>query len=164
LDECCQDLSQPHVELSLTIGYAGVSLITQALYLLVFVVRYMDLLWTNPGFSYWNFTLKILYISTSAYIVFLMMKVFARTRERERAWKLGGYSLLGSLVVGPVLSVMFEGTYGFRPFEMCKIATYGLGFELELMCCSICLYAGSGGLLYPPTALAFTTDDGPDGH
>jgi len=95
-----------------------VSLITQALYLLVFGVRYLDLLWTPPSFSYWNFVLKILYIMTSAYIVFLMMRVYARTRERERAWKLGGWSLGGSLIAAPVVTLVLEGKAGFSLLEM----------------------------------------------
>lgn len=100
------------------IPYLGVSLITQALYLLVFGVRYLDLLWTPPSFSYWNFVFKIVYITTSAYIVFLMLKVYARTRERERAWKLGIWSLGGSLVAAPVLTLALEGKSGLSLLEM----------------------------------------------
>lgn len=62
--------------------------------------------------------LKIFYTASSLYIVFLMMRVFARTREREKAWRLGAYSLLGSLVAAPVLCPVFEGWSGFRFFEV----------------------------------------------
>lgn len=98
------------------------SLITQVLYIVVFLTRYVDLFWTYPFadfLSVWNFTLKLFYISSSIYIVFLMMRVFARTREREKAWRLGAYSL-GSALLGMVpIVAIFEGKYGFRhPFEV----------------------------------------------
>ena len=35
-----------------------------------------------------------------------MMKVYARTREREKAWKFGAYCLGGSVVLGPVLAAI----------------------------------------------------------
>lgn len=49
-----------------------------------------------------------------------MLKVFARTREREQAWRLGAYSLGGSLLGAPIVVAIFEGAWGFRhPFEVC---------------------------------------------
>lgn len=93
-------------EQDLTCEIAGVSLITQALYAAVFVTRYPDLLWTSPLRNLWNFVLKIFYISSSFYILFIMMKVYARTREREKAWKFGAYCLGGSVVLGPVLAAI----------------------------------------------------------
>jgi hypothetical protein len=86
----------------------GVSLLTQLLYMLVFCSRYMDLFWVPPAFSIWNFVLKILYIASSIYIVFLMMRVHARTREKEYGWKLAIWSLLGSVVSAPVICVLFN--------------------------------------------------------
>ena len=47
-----------------------------------------------------------------------MTRVYARTREREKAWKLGGYAAAGSLVAAPFVTLIFEGTSGARPFEM----------------------------------------------
>lgn len=97
-------------------------MITQILYILVFVSRYLDLLWSYPFHSFetfWNFSLKLFYMSSSAYIVFLMLKVFARTREREQAWRLGAYSLGGSILAAPLAVALFEGTWGLkRPFEV----------------------------------------------
>ncbi|GAB7347377.1 hypothetical protein MBLNU459_g4308t1 [Dothideomycetes sp. NU459] len=112
----------------------GVSLITQVLYIVVFLTRYIDLFWTFPFRNFlagWNFTLKIFYILSSIYIVFLMMRVFARTREREKAWTLGAYSLGGALLgMVPVVAV-FEGKYGFRhPFEI----QYTFSLILESVC------------------------------
>jgi hypothetical protein len=90
----------------------GVSLLTQLLYVLVFSTRYLDILTTNPfqsGLAVWNTCLKIVYIATSAYVVFLMMRVFARTREKEYGWKLATWSLAGSLAATPVVLWLFEG-------------------------------------------------------
>lgn len=84
----------------------GVSLITQALYILVFVTRYVDLFYVSPLSSIWNFVLKIFYILSSVYIIFIMMRVYARTREREKAWKLGAYCLGGSLVLAPIFAAI----------------------------------------------------------
>ena len=112
----------PLVLPSSTNSTPGVSLITQVLYILVFFSRYLDLLWSYPFHSFetlWNFTLKLWYIASSAYIVLLMLKAYARTREREQAWRLGAYSLGGSLVAAPIMVGLIEGKWGFKhPFEV----------------------------------------------
>jgi hypothetical protein len=101
-----------------------VSLITQALYCVVFIVRYLDLFSIPHSFlGFWNFTLKIFYISTSLYIVFLMTRVYARTREREKAWKMGLWSLVGSVVCAPVVAAIFMQK---KPF------TQGGAFEVGI--------------------------------
>ncbi|PQE31433.1 ER lumen retaining receptor protein [Rutstroemia sp. NJR-2017a WRK4] len=87
----------------------GVSLITQVLYAVVFCTRYMDLFkgtHMTGTHMYWNVTLKIFYILSSLYIIFLMLRVYARTRERETAWKLGGICLVGSVALAPVLLIV----------------------------------------------------------
>ena len=76
------------------------------LYAGVFITRYLDLFWTPPSNSLWNFIFKNFYIFTSIYIIFLMMKVYARTREREKAWKLGAYCLAGSVLLAPVVTAI----------------------------------------------------------
>ena len=86
----------------------GVSLLTQWLYMLVFCTRYLDLLWVPPQWSWWNTFLKLFYISSSAWIIWVMMRVFARTREKEYAWKLATWSLGGSVVLAPVVVMVFE--------------------------------------------------------
>jgi hypothetical protein len=118
----------------------GVSLITQVLYILVFVTRYLDLLHT-PIFSewllWWNFCAKIFYLASSAYIVFLMTFVYARTREKEKAWKFGMYCLAGAVVLVLPVSKMFEdGPVVFKyddsrvkllwshPFELREVSEY----------------------------------------
>ncbi|KAF1930592.1 uncharacterized protein M421DRAFT_412843 [Didymella exigua CBS 183.55] len=89
----------------------GVSLITQALYALVFCTRYLDIFTTSgtrDAAHIWNFTLKIFYTLSSFYIIFLMTSVYARTREREKAWKLGMYCLLGAVAMAPLWYLVFS--------------------------------------------------------
>ncbi|KAL6707024.1 hypothetical protein ACN47E_004974 [Coniothyrium glycines] len=89
----------------------GVSLITQALYALVFCTRYLDIFTssaTKDVWHTWNFSLKIFYTCSSLYIIFLMTSVYARTREREKAWKLGMYCLLGTLLIAPFWYLVFK--------------------------------------------------------
>ena len=95
-----------HCKMDCIDAMAGVSLITQALYILVFLTRYIDLFYVSPLASLWNFVLKIFYITSSVYIIFIMMRVYARTREREKAWKLGAYCLGGSLVMAPIITAI----------------------------------------------------------
>lgn len=83
----------------------GVSLITQGLYCLVFVSRYLDIF---HFISAWNTILKFFYILSSLYILFLMLKVYARTREREKAWKFGAICLVGSAVGAPFMMMIFK--------------------------------------------------------
>ncbi|GAB1729825.1 hypothetical protein NU195Hw_g8794t1 [Hortaea werneckii] len=96
----------------------GVSLLTQLLYILVFGTRYLDLFWVPPSMSWWNFILKIFYITSSAYIVYLMMRRYARTREKEYGWKLATWTLGGSLVSAPFVTLLFEGWAGMRFSEI----------------------------------------------
>ncbi|RMD39468.1 hypothetical protein DV735_g5650, partial [Chaetothyriales sp. CBS 134920] len=96
----------------------GVSLLTQLLYITVFVTRYLDLFWVPPSRSWWNFILKNFYIWSSIYIVILMTRVYARTREREKAWRLGGYLLGACLLAAPLVSLIFNGVKGSVISEM----------------------------------------------
>lgn len=96
----------------------GVSLLTQLLYAVVFVTRYLDLLnpdtWSIRTYGkavIWNVSFKLFFITSAFYTIFIMMKVFPRTRERERAWKLGTYSVLGSIVLSPIAILIFEGRF-----------------------------------------------------
>lgn len=71
--------------------------------------------------SWWNFVLKIFYITSSAYIVYLMMRRYARTREKEYGWKLATWTLGGSLVSAPFVTLLFEGWAGMRFSEVSLI-------------------------------------------
>lgn len=93
----------------------GVSLITQILYALVFCTRYLDVFSEN---SAWNFVFKIFYILSSFYILGVMQWVYARSREREIAWKIGAIILGGSFVLSPFVMMIFEGSWGFRTVRL----------------------------------------------
>ena len=80
------------------------------LYAAVFCTRYLDLFWVSPKSQKWNFVLKNFYIFSSIYIILVMLRVFPRTREREKAWRLGGICLGGALVAAPLVSLIFRGT------------------------------------------------------
>lgn len=56
--------------------------------------------------------LKIFYISSSFYIIYLMMRVYARTRERERAWKLGAIALGGAMLAAPFVTLINKKPHG----------------------------------------------------
>jgi hypothetical protein len=86
-----------------------VSLLTQILYIAVFCTRYLDLFWVPPSLSWWNFVLKNFYIWSSIYIIILMTRVYARTREQEKAWKWGAYAAGASVVAAPLMSLIFNG-------------------------------------------------------
>ncbi|KAJ5997068.1 hypothetical protein N7522_008728 [Penicillium canescens] len=92
----------------------GVSLLTQLLYGIVFIFRYLDLFssYTWSGFGTWhtayNVSFKLFYLISSFYLIFLIFKVYPRTRERERAWKLGMWSTLGSFVMAPIAILILE--------------------------------------------------------
>ena len=81
----------------------------------MFVTRYLDLLspdtWSVQTYGkavIWNASFKLFFLSSAFYTIFIMMKVFPRTRERERAWKLGTYSVLVSIVLSPLAILIFE--------------------------------------------------------
>ncbi|KAH8680077.1 ER lumen protein retaining receptor-domain-containing protein [Tricladium varicosporioides] len=101
----------------------GVSLITQALYCGVFVTRYLDLFDKHAYelTTKWNFVLKIFYILSSLYILFLMLRVYARTREREKAWKFGGFCLAASAIGAPLIMMIFRKKREWHFTEVCWV-------------------------------------------
>jgi hypothetical protein len=87
----------------------GVSLLTQVLYTLVFITRYIDLV-EPADWEYWYLPFfKIFYIASSLYTMILMVKVYPRTREKETAWKIAFWSVLGSAISAPlILYLLYE--------------------------------------------------------
>ncbi|KAI0034838.1 ER lumen protein retaining receptor [Vararia minispora EC-137] len=61
----------------------GISLKTQLLYVLVFVTRYVDLLFVLAGewISLYNFLMKLFFIASSGYIIYLMRIRFRPTND-----------------------------------------------------------------------------------
>ena len=86
-------------------------MITQVLYILVFAARYLDVFgyYIFQSFLvFYLFVVKLFYITSSAYIVFLMTFAYARTREREKAWKFGIYCLVASMILATPICKIFE--------------------------------------------------------
>ncbi|KGO71908.1 ER lumen protein retaining receptor [Penicillium italicum] len=114
----------------------GVSLLTQILYGVVFIFRYLDLFdphtyKSGTWHSIWNVSFKLFYLISSSYLIFLMMKVYPRTRERERAWKLGSWSVAGSVVLAPVSIWLLESEpYNVWFIEFC----WAFSIILESVC------------------------------
>jgi hypothetical protein len=101
----------------------GVSLITQAFYCVVFLTRYMDY-FRDFYESWWNTLFKTFYILSSLYILFIMLRVYARTRERETAWKLGGACLGGSAIITPFVMMIFRRKFQWSWVEVCLSKLY----------------------------------------
>ncbi|KAH8204996.1 hypothetical protein TruAng_000879 [Truncatella angustata] len=80
-------------------------MITQVLYTVVFFARYTDIF---SELSDWNLFFKLFYIASSIYIIAIMRYRYARTREREIAWKLGAAVLGGSLLISPFAMLIFD--------------------------------------------------------
>ena len=63
----------------------------------------------------WNPFFKVFYILSSFYIILLMMKMYPRTREREKAWKLTIWSVGGSVVLAPIaVLITYKGRHWLR--------------------------------------------------
>ncbi|KAJ0413720.1 ER lumen protein retaining receptor [Aspergillus carlsbadensis] len=59
---------------------SGLSFKSQALYLMVFVTRYLDLFWAFTD-SLYNTTFKLLFIGSSGYIIYLMLNEYRPTHD-----------------------------------------------------------------------------------
>jgi hypothetical protein len=57
---------------SLNVASTGISFKTQALYTTVFVTRYLDLFSSSQSHSLYNIVMKIFFICSSVYVLFLM--------------------------------------------------------------------------------------------
>jgi hypothetical protein len=86
----------------------GVSLLTQLLYAIVFISRYLDLLLPYTWSNHYNLLFKLTYIATSLYILFLQYRVFPRSRESETQWKLAGLILAFAVVTAPIFHAIFR--------------------------------------------------------
>ena len=71
------------------------------------MTRYLDLFTRSPSLLY-NTLFKITYLASSLYILFLMVRVFPRSRESEAQWRLSGYILLFSAAFAPVFHAVFR--------------------------------------------------------
>lgn len=150
----------------------GVSLLTQMLYAVVFVTRYLDLTRANGWSSVYNVFFKLFYIISSFYIIYIMMKVFPRTRERERAWKLGIGSAAVSLVLAPILTLISYGGFPSHWFTevsrpACKVPylVRNLGYTDRLRHLDLLgVFHCSGIRLCVAAAVTAAADHRPHGH
>jgi len=85
---------------------AGISFKSQALYVIVYVTRYLDLLW-GPYISMYNTLMKMFFIGSSVYILYLMKVKFRPTHDPNIDTFKIEYLLLGSLF----MSVIFTHKY-----------------------------------------------------
>jgi len=90
---------------------SGISFKSQALYLIVYITRYLDLFWTFTDSAY-NTIFKILFISSSAYTIYLMTTSYKPTHDPNIDTFRVQYLLGGSLV----LAVVFP--YEYTPSEI----------------------------------------------
>jgi hypothetical protein len=90
---------------------SGISFKSQFLYLIVYITRYIDLLWTFylPA-SLYNTVFKIVFISTSAYTVYLMLNDYKPTHDPN----LDTFKVQYLLAASAVLAILFPYEYKFH--------------------------------------------------
>ncbi|GAD99467.1 er lumen protein retaining receptor, putative [Paecilomyces variotii No. 5] len=85
---------------------SGLSFKSQALYFIVFVTRYLDLFWTFTDSAY-NTTFKILFIGSSAYIIYLMLNDYKPTNDPN----LDTFKVQYLLGFSALLALLFPAEY-----------------------------------------------------
>lgn len=95
----------------------GISLLFQSLYALVFLTRYLDLLWTPPAYDVYIFFMKIAYIASSLYTIYLMLRVYPRSRELEWSWHLAAYGV-GFVLTSFGVTAVAQGLRGLNFSEV----------------------------------------------
>ncbi|KAF2734864.1 ER lumen protein retaining receptor 2 [Polyplosphaeria fusca] len=89
---------------------SGISFKSQFLYLMVYLTRYVDLLWTfyEPK-SLYNTVFKIIFISSSAYTVYLMLNDYKPTHDPN----LDTFKVQYLIAASAVLAILFPYKYAF---------------------------------------------------
>jgi len=89
---------------------SGISFKSQFLYLVVYLTRYVDLIWTfyDPNALY-NTCFKIIFIGTSAYTVYLMLNDYKPTHDPN----LDTFKVQYLLGASAVLAIVFPYKYTF---------------------------------------------------
>lgn len=90
---------------------SGISFKSQALYLIVYITRYLDLFWTFTDSTY-NTIFKLLFLGSSGYTIYLMTTAYKPTHDPNLDTFRVQYLLGGSLV----LAVLFP--YSYTPAEI----------------------------------------------
>ncbi|EEQ40870.1 hypothetical protein CLUG_04998 [Clavispora lusitaniae ATCC 42720] len=86
----------------------GLSLKTQLLYLAVFILRYLDLF--TSYVSLYNTLMKLFFLSSSAYTVYLMAKKYHRTIRED----IDTFPLKFLLIPVSIVTLVFNHAYSFR--------------------------------------------------
>ncbi|KAJ5907989.1 hypothetical protein N7495_000671 [Penicillium taxi] len=89
-----------------TSSCSGLSFKSQVLYLLVFVTRYLDLFWTMFDSLYLT-TFKLLFIGSSAYIIYLMVNDYKPTHDPN----LDTFKVQYLLGISAILALLFPRNY-----------------------------------------------------
>ncbi|CAG8200836.1 unnamed protein product [Penicillium salamii] len=95
---------------------SGLSFKSQVLYLLVFVTRYLDLFWTFTESLYLT-TFKLLFIGSSAYVIYLMLNDYKPTHDPN----IDTFKVQYLLGISAVLAILFPHDY--RVSEVNPLAT-----------------------------------------
>ncbi|KAF6810861.1 ER lumen protein retaining receptor [Colletotrichum musicola] len=85
---------------------SGISFKSQALYLVVYITRYLDLFSTS---SLWNLVFKILFITSQGYIIYLMTTAYKPTNDPNQDTFRVQYLLGGAAV----MAIVFPYYYTF---------------------------------------------------
>ena len=96
----------------------GISIKTQQLYLLVFVTRYLDLL--TSFYSLYNSIMKVLYISATAYVIFMVYKTepFRTEYDRSQDSFLHWQFAVAPCAVLALVTVLIQG-FDFMEVRVC---------------------------------------------
>ncbi|WVQ73929.1 hypothetical protein IAR50_003510 [Cryptococcus sp. DSM 104548] len=89
----------------------GISFKSQLLYLVVFITRYVDL-FVYPHISIYNTLMKLFFIGSSAYVLYLMKVKFRPTHDAS----LDTFQL--AYILGPVAVLALIFNVEFTPFEI----------------------------------------------
>ncbi len=98
---------------------SGISFKSQFLYLLVYITRYLDLLWTFYSGTLYNTCFKIVFIAAQTYTVYLMLKDYKPTIDPNNDTFRVEY-LLGT---SAILAILFP--YKYTLSEVCLEKTFG---------------------------------------
>ncbi|KAH8781890.1 ER lumen protein retaining receptor [Hyaloscypha finlandica] len=98
-----------------TSSCSGISFKSQALYLIVYITRYLDLFWTF-GDSLYNTVFKMLFLASSGYTIYLMTTAYKPTHDPNLdtfrvQYLLGGSAVLA--VLFPYKWTLYEMTWAF---------------------------------------------------
>lgn len=83
----------------------GISRRTQELYMIVFATRYLDLFVTHPlrsALMFYNTVMKILFLSSSAYIIYLIRAKYKHTYDHVHDTFRHEYAIVGAAVAALV--------------------------------------------------------------